>query len=131
MIAVTGFDGMNLVVLDLLRQRLEGPDILPAIRGLQDRWNVPVVYIERAGFQLTLIQQARREGMAVKELRADRDKISRSLPLQARMEAGQVWFPKDAPWVGELEREVLAFPDAGHDDQVDALSYAAAVAGRP
>jgi predicted phage terminase large subunit-like protein len=130
-IAVTGFDGTNLVVLDVLRRRLEGPDILPAVRRLQGKWDVPVVHIERVGFQLALIQQARRDGMAVKELRADRDKLSRSLPLQARMEAGHVWFPKHAPWLGELERELLAFPNSGHDDQVDALSYAAVLAGRP
>lgn len=130
-IAVTGFDGTNQIVLDLLRDRLEGPDILPAIRRLQDHWSVPLVHIEGAGFQIALIQQARRDGMAVKELRADRDKLTRSLPLQARMEAGHVWLPKDQPWVGELERELLGFPNAAHDDQVDALSYAAVLAGRP
>jgi predicted phage terminase large subunit-like protein len=90
-----------------------------------------MVHIERTGFQLALIQQARRDGMAVKELRADRDKISRSLPLQARMEAGNVWFPRDAPWMGELQRELLAFPNAAHDDQVDALAYAAVLVGQP
>jgi predicted phage terminase large subunit-like protein len=130
-IAVTGFDGTNLIVLDVLRRRLEGPDILPAVRRLQQLWDVPVVHIERTGFQLALIQQARRDGMAVKELRADRDKISRSLPLQARMEAGNVWFPRDAPWMGELQRELLAFPNAAHDDQVDALAYAAVLVGQP
>jgi len=45
--------------------------------------------------------------------------------------AGHVWFPKHAHWLGELERELLAFPNSGHDDQVDALSYAAVLAGRP
>jgi predicted phage terminase large subunit-like protein len=129
-IAVTGFDGTNLIVLDVLRRRLEGPDILPAIRRIMNHWNASVVHIERTGFQLALIQQARRDGMAVKELRADRDKLSRSLPLQARMEAGHVWFPKHASWLGELERELLAFPNAGHDDQVDAISYAALLVGR-
>jgi predicted phage terminase large subunit-like protein len=69
--------------------------------------------------------------MAVKELTADRDKLSRSLPLQARMEAGQVWLPTDAQWLGELERELLAFPNGRHDDQVDTLAYAALVSGQP
>ena len=130
-IAVTGFDRTNLIVLDLLRKRLEGPDILPSVRLLEGRWDVPVVHIEKAEFQLALTQQARREGMAVRELRADRDKIARSLSLQARIEAGQVWLPKSSAWVSELDRELLAFPSAEHDDQVDALSYAAVIVGRP
>ena len=130
-VVVTGFDGTNLVVIDLLRRRLEGPDILPSIRTMQEKWDVPVVHIEKAGFQLALIQHARREGMAVKELRADRDKIARSLSLQARMEAGHVWLPRRSSWVSELERELLSFPNGGHDDQVDALSYAAIIVGRP
>ncbi len=36
-IAVIGFDGTILIVLDLLRERLEGPDILPSIRRLQEK----------------------------------------------------------------------------------------------
>jgi len=47
------------------------------------------------------------------------------------MEAGNVWFPRDAPWMGELQRELLAFPNAAHDDQVDALAYAAVLVGQP
>lgn len=43
---------------------------------------------------------------------------------------GQVWLPTDAPWLGDLERELLAFPNGRHDDQVDALSYTALVAGK-
>ncbi len=69
--------------------------------------------------------------MAVRELKADRDKIARSLSLQARMEAGHAWLPKMSSWVSEAERELLAFPNAGHDDEVDALSYADILVGQP
>lgn len=120
--------GGVLVVMEMVRKRVEGPDILPELRRLMARHSVPMVFMEAAGFQLALVQQARRDGLAVKELRADRDKVSRALPLQARMEAGDVWFA-EGPWLGELEREVFAFPASEHDDQVDVLAYAAVVAG--
>ena len=132
LIAVTGFDGTNLI-----RPRPSTPEAGRARHSprhkdeFKRQWAVPVVHIEKAGFQLALIQQARREGMAVKELRADRDKIARSLSFQARMEAENVWLPKHAPWLGELEQELLSLPNGRHDDQVDALSYAAIVVGRP
>jgi len=120
----------RLFVIDVQRRRLEGPDIVPAIRDSLEQHDLGVVHIEKAGFQLSLIQAARRDGLPVKELTPDRDKRARALPLQARMEAGDVWFPKDADWLGELQRELWAFPASLHDDQVDALAYAANVMGR-
>lgn len=116
----------DLFVLDVVRRRMEGPDIVPAIRDQMSMHDLRVAHIEAAGFQLSLIQEARRVGLPVKELRADRDKVARSLPLEARMEHGGVWFPRDASWLPELQRELLAFPVGEHDDQVDALAYAAA-----
>jgi len=123
--------GADLFVLDIVRRRMEGPDIVPAIHDQMDRHDLKVAHIEAAGFQLALVQEARRDGLPVKELRADKDKVARSLPLEARMEHGGVWFPKDAAWLPELERELLAFPVSQHDDQVDALAYAAAVMSQP
>lgn len=122
--------GQDLFVLDVVRRRMEGPDIVPAIREQFAKHDLRVAHIEATGFQLALVQEARRDGLPVKELRADRDKVARSLPLEARMEHGTVWFPRDAVWLPELQRELLAFPVGEHDDQVDALAYAAAAAGQ-
>ena len=63
--------------------------------------------------------------MRVSEMRAEKDKITKALPLSARMEAGEVMFQRDATWLQELERELLTFPVGAHDDQVDALGLAA------
>lgn len=120
----------ELLVLDVLRKRMEGPDILPAVDAKLNKWNASCVWIERAGFQLSLIQQARRAGLPVRELSADKDKVSRALPLTAGMEGGRVLFRSGAPWLKDLEDELLVFPPEGkdHDDQVDALAYAWSVA---
>ena len=40
----------------------------------------------------------------------------------ARFEAGMVHLPKQAPWLDEYLLELLGFPTAGHDDQVDSTS---------
>jgi phage terminase large subunit-like protein len=34
-----------------------------------------------------------------------------------------VFFPNDALWYSELEKELLVFPSGDHDDQVDSLAY--------
>jgi predicted phage terminase large subunit-like protein len=40
----------------------------------------------------------------------------------ARFDAGQVLFPREAPWLADLLLELLAFPHGRHDDQVDSIS---------
>ena len=117
-------DHRNLV-LHVERTRLEGPDQVPMLRNLMARYGIGYFGVERIGYQLSLIQAARRAGLPVREIDVDRDKVSRALTLAAQMEAGQWWFPVDAPWLRELETELVTFPNGAHDDQVDALAYAA------
>jgi predicted phage terminase large subunit-like protein len=40
----------------------------------------------------------------------------------AKIEAGHVYLPKDAPWLATFLRELLAFPNGANDDQVDSVS---------
>ncbi len=119
--------GPDLFVLNLVRRRMEGPDIVPAIVEQVAKHRLAVAHIESAGFQLSVVQEARRKGLPVMELKANKDKVARSLTLEARMQGGNVWLPKEAEWVDGLRRELLAFPFGQYDDQVDALAYAAAV----
>jgi len=113
----------TLLVLDCERVRMEGPDQVPLIRASWEKWRHSFIAIESVGYQLTLIQAARRTGLPIHEIKRDsRDKIARASFLQARMESGAIWFPESAPWMNDLEAELLAFPEAAHDDIVDTLS---------
>jgi len=47
-----------------------------------------------------------------------------ALVHQAKFEAGLVFFPEAAPFLPELETELLSFPQGKHDDQVDSISQA-------
>lgn len=38
------------------------------------------------------------------------------------IEAGQLFLPQEASWLAEFCSELLGFPNARHDDQVDALA---------
>ena len=60
----------------------------------------------------------------MRELRPDRDKISRAMPLTAALEGGRLLLPRRATWEQEVVHELLAFPLGRHDDVVDALAYA-------
>ncbi len=38
------------------------------------------------------------------------------------IEAGRVFFPKNAPWTADFLSEILAFPNGKFDDQVDSMT---------
>jgi predicted phage terminase large subunit-like protein len=116
----------DLVLLDLHRERLEGPSQIKAIALMQAKWKPAWIGVEAVAYQLTLVQALIRKGFPARELRPDRDKVARAQTAAVRMEAGTVWFPLGAPWLSDFEHELLLFPNGAHDDQVDVLSYAAA-----
>lgn len=113
----------RLLVLDMVRQKMEGPDIIPAIKRAIHKNKLQYVGIERQGFQTTIIQMAQRAGIRVRNLKTDKDKVTRALPLAARMEAGEVFLLRDTHWLPEVEREIMTFPAGAHDDIIDTLSY--------
>lgn len=51
------------------------------------------------------------------------DKATRAQAIAARFAMGKVLFPKDAWWTEKAINQLLAFPNATHDDFVDALAY--------
>jgi hypothetical protein len=44
----------------------------------------------------------------------------------AKIEGGFVLFPKEAPWLDAYINELIAFPNAKNDDQVDSTVFALA-----
>ena len=114
----------NIFVLDLVRQKLEAPDVLKLLEVVYDKWTPSLIGIESAGYQLSFVQMAKRQtSLPIVKLKADKDKFSRALPLSAKMESGIVYYPVESMWYSDLEKEMLQFPAGEHDDQVDALAY--------
>ena len=115
----------TLFVNDVKRVKVEGPDVFPEIQSMYQKYNWTHVCIENVGLSKTVSQMLSREGYRVQEMKADKDKITKALPLSARMESGDVLLKAEAPWLPDLERELLAFPLGSHDDMVDALAIGA------
>ena len=111
-------------LLDLVRERMDFPQLRRRVAGWADRWQVDTVLIEHAGSGIPLLQQLRHE-----DARAWRfypvipqlDKATRLEAQTARMETGRYLLPASAPWLPELRRELLAFPAGRYDDQVDCM----------
>ena len=60
---------------------------------------------------------------AMMEVTPVKDKQTRAQSIQGRMAMKKVFFPERAPWWGSARDELLKFPNAQHDDFVDALAY--------
>jgi predicted phage terminase large subunit-like protein len=120
----------DLILVHVLRDRIGGTKIVPMLQAMNESYRPSYILVEDVAFQRMVLDQARAEGLAVRGIRPDGDKESRTLPLQVRFEAGQVWFPRQAPWLPILEAELTEFPNSRHDDTVDALAYVAYEAGR-
>jgi predicted phage terminase large subunit-like protein len=51
-------------------------------------------------------------------------KEARVAAVSPDIEAGNVWLPAFAPWVGAFIEECVTFPKGDHDDALDAMTYA-------
>ncbi len=115
----------KIFVRDVVREKFDSADHLEFLESLFFRSKPRLIGVESVQYQASLVQRARRLGLPIKELRADRDKISRSLPIASMVDAGTVFFRRDAHWLEAFETELVEFPNGKHDDQVDAFAYIA------
>jgi predicted phage terminase large subunit-like protein len=116
--------GDNSYLLEVIRKRFDYPDLKRAVIGARGRWPGSQILIEDKGSGTSLIQDLRRDGIAVVAIKPEADKITRLYADQAQFESGSVHFPEKAPWLGDLIAELLAFPGGRHDDQVDSITQA-------
>lgn len=114
-------------LLDVIRARLDFPGLKRRVIEVYERWRLfdqPTLLIEDAGSGTSLLQELRERSIPAKAVRPEGDKTMRMSAQCAKIEAGAVYLPRNAPWLGDLKSEVLAFPNGLHDDQVNSISQA-------
>lgn len=113
----------EIFILEVVREKFNSTQHIDFLLQIYSRWKPILIGIESVQYQFSLIQIARRKGLPVKELRADRDKVARALTISALIDSETVFFLKNSTWLDEFEKELLQFPNGNHDDQVDAFAY--------
>lgn len=132
-IATWAYHMDSLILLDLIHERLEAHQLADRLRVVEGRWDARVHWIEEGAYKIGegTMKYLRSQGFGIRRLGKDqgasKDKYQRAMDTQPRFESGSVLFPQSAPWLSEFESELLAFPNAAHDDQVDVVSYGVAV----
>jgi predicted phage terminase large subunit-like protein len=108
------------------RGRLEYPDLRRKVIALATEYKATNILIEDAGPGMNLVQDLRSGmpfGMARPiGIKPEGSKADRMAAQAAKIEAGHVYLPNDAPWLADYFSELLSFPYGKHDDQVDSTS---------
>ena len=109
---------------------LEYPDLRRKVIALGKENEAQTILIEDAGPGMNLIQDLRadpKKGIVNPiPIKPEGSKVDRMVAQSAKIEAGHVDLPKDAPFLATFMMELLAFPNGAHDDQVDSVSHLAA-----
>jgi len=119
-------DKNDFYLVDVFRARVSYPDLRRKVIELAVRHQANRVLIEDAGPGMNLLQDLYMEmppGVTRPiGLKPEGSKQDRVAAQSAKIEAGQVHLPRDAPWLHDFLNELLGFPNARHDDQVDSVS---------
>lgn len=111
-------------LLEVVRERLEYPDLRRRALQLAQRYPGSTTLVEDQGSGTGLAQELRRDGVRTVPIKPIGDKVMRMRLQLAAIEGGLVHLPAGAPWREDFLQETAAFPNGAHDDQVDALSQA-------
>jgi predicted phage terminase large subunit-like protein len=145
-----GHLGAHSYLLWQTRQRLDFPGTLTAIREMTERaaQQYPparghAILIEDAANAHATVDVLKHEIPGVILVPPEGSKAARAHAVSPQVEAGNVWLPGKASadgqtfdrastpqWVQEFVTEAASFPNAKHDDQVDAMSQALRRLGR-
>lgn len=125
---VVGVDPEDRIyVLDVWRRQAASDEWVEAWCDLVRKWR-PIEWAEetgqiKAGVGPFLDRRARerRAYCYRRQFPTRGDKAVRAQSIRGRAAMGGLYLPVHAPWRAEFESELLRFPAAPHDDQVDAL----------
>lgn len=122
-----GLKGRQSYLLDVLRRRMEYPELKGAARDRARYYNANFVLIEDSASGTQLAQELIREGVrGITRCKPVHDKVMRLHAQTDQIANGSVLLPQHAPWRAEYLHELTTFPNGKYDDQADSTSQALA-----
>jgi predicted phage terminase large subunit-like protein len=122
-----GYHDKKFYLLDVLRKRLNYPELRRAVIDQARRFGVTNIIIEDRASGTQLIQDLQAEGLMgviAYGPPAGTDKLMRLHAQTALFENGNVLLPRQKHWVQDYINEITGFPGTKFDDQVDSTTQA-------
>lgn len=129
---VWGVKGPDFYLLDQVRGRMDFPTTVMAVRHMSAKWPTGVAkFVEDAANGAAVIATLRRSITGLVPVKPMGGKESRAAAVSPVIEAGNVYLPVPelCGWIQDFVEECAGFPNAAHDDQVDACTQALAKIG--
>lgn len=121
----------NIFILDVWRGKVQPSDLINKIFELCETWHPNQVGIETVAYQKALAysireqMQVKRRYLPIVEVQPhERTKDQRIKGLQPLYENRKIFHPDNHRLKFFFEQELIEFPRGGHDDMIDAFSYA-------
>ncbi len=119
-------------LLDVVRERVEFPELKRMCITAYERDKPQRVYIEDKASGQSLIQELKRETrIPIFPIKVDKDKVARANAITPLIESGRVILPEYASWLHDYIQELSNFPNGEHDDQVDSTTQALSQMANP
>ena len=118
-------DGPRLILLDVIKDRYEFPELRRIAKEQYDYWKPETVIVEAKASGLPLTYEMRKLGIPVINFTPSKgnDKHTRVNSVAPLFESGMIYYP-DRKFTEEMIEECAAFPLGEHDDLVDSMTQA-------
>lgn len=121
---IWGYRGGKYYLIDRIHERMGMPETARAIRSWTQKYKRAIAkLIEDKANGPAIEQSLRHEIPGILLITPEGGKISRANAVAPMCEAGNVVLP-DTRWGDEILEEIVTFPFARHDDDVDAMTQA-------
>jgi len=119
--------GADKYMLDYIKDRLDIVGTMAAIEAWTAKWPKAIAkLIEDKANGPAVIQMLRKKVAGLIAVTPEGGKVSRAYAAQPEVESGNVYLPHPhiAAWTNGFIANAAAFPNAAHDDDVDAFTQA-------
>lgn len=124
---VWGKKDANSYLLAQIRARMSFTKTTASVLELHESWpRARAILIEDKANGPAVIDTLKAKVPGILPIEPDGSKLARAHAVTSYWEAGNVWLPHPdiAPWIKDFISEVIKFPAAANDDQVDAMTQA-------
>lgn len=118
-----GKKGPNFYLLDCVCEKMTFMDSLRQVVLMTEKHPDAVAkYIEEKANGAAIMNVLTERIPGIIPVNPKESKLARAHAVTPLFQAGNVYLPKNAPWLFDYEDELTKFPNATHDDRVDATT---------